>query len=51
MRTTKIEWTDKRATGIPTIRAALEANGSPRATIENDDDRTYFLIDIPCHPL
>ena len=39
-----------RATGIPTIQAALEANGSPRATIETDNDRTYFLIDIPCHP-
>ena len=28
----------------------LEANGSPRATIETDEERTYFLIDIPCHP-
>ncbi len=26
------------------------ANGSPRATIETDEERTYFLIDIPCHP-
>ena len=25
-------------------------NGSPRATIETDEGRTYFLIDIPCHP-
>ncbi len=24
-------------------------NGSPRATIETDEERTYFLIDIPCH--
>ena len=24
--------------------------GSPKATIETDEDRTYFLIDIPCHP-
>lgn len=39
-----------RATGIPTIQSALEANGSPRAVIETDDDRTFFLIDIPCHP-
>ena len=28
----------------------MEANGSPRAVIETDDDRTFFLIDIPCHP-
>ena len=27
-----------------------EANGSPSAKIETDDERTYFLIDIPCHP-
>ena len=26
------------------------ANGSPRAIIETDEERTYFLIDIPCHP-
>lgn len=23
---------------------------SPQATIETDEERTYFLIDIPCHP-
>ena len=42
--------TEGRATGIPTIQASLEANGSPLATIETDDERTFFLIDIPCHP-
>lgn len=42
--------TEGRATGIPTIQSALETNGSPRAVIETDDERTYFLIDIPCHP-
>ena len=26
------------------------ANGSPRATIETDEERTYFMIEIPCHP-
>jgi len=35
---------------IPTMQEELEANGSPRATIETDEERTYFLIDIPCHP-
>lgn len=38
------------ATGIPTIQKELEKNGSPSATIETDEGRTYFLIDIPCHP-
>ena len=42
--------TEGRATGIPTIQRKLEQNGSPRATIDTDEDRTYFLIDIPCHP-
>ena len=42
--------TEGRATGIPTIQTALKANGSAPATIETDNDRSYFLIDIPCHP-
>ena len=25
------------------------AKSSPKATIETDEERTYFLIDIPCH--
>lgn len=37
-------------TGSPTIQDELKANGSPKATIETDEERTYFLIDIPCHP-
>ena len=28
----------------------LAENGSAKATIETDADRTFFLIDIPCHP-
>ena len=41
---------DFDGTGIPTIQDELKANGSPKATIETDEERTYFLIDIPCHP-
>ncbi|MDO4180102.1 MAG: putative DNA binding domain-containing protein, partial [Bacteroidales bacterium] len=37
------------ATGIPTIQEELKKNGSPRAVIDTDEERTYFLIDIPCH--
>ena len=29
-------------TGIPTIQDELKANGSPKATIETDEERTYF---------
>ena len=46
----ELDLTEGRATGIPTVQEELEANGSPRATIETDEERTYFLIDIPCHP-
>lgn len=45
----ELDLTEGRATGIPTIQDELKSNGSPQATIETDDARTYFLIDIPCH--
>lgn len=41
--------TEGRATGIPSIQKSLKENGSSNATIETDDDRTYFLMTIPCH--
>ena len=47
----ELELTEGRATGIPTIQRELKNNGSPAAIIETDADRTYFLIEIPCHPL
>lgn len=46
----ELDLTEGRATGIPTIQDELQANGSPQATVETDEERTYFLIDIPCHP-
>lgn len=45
----ELNLTEGRATGIPTIQQKLQENGSPRATIETDEERTYFLIDIPCN--
>lgn len=45
----ELELTEGRATGLPTIQKKLKDNGSAAATIETDDDRSYFLIDIPCH--
>lgn len=44
----ELDLTEGRATGIPTIQKALKDNGSAPATIETDDDRTYFLMTIPC---
>lgn len=46
----ELNLTEGRATGIPTIQSELRKNGSPAATIETDEPRSYFLIDIPCHP-
>lgn len=45
----ELNMTEGRSTGIPTIQNVLENNGSPRATIVTDDDRTFFRITIPCH--
>lgn len=46
----ELNLTEGRATGIPTIQKELQKNGSAPAVIETDNDRSYFLIDIPCHP-
>lgn len=46
----ELDLTEGRATGIPTIQKALAENGSAPASIDTDEGRTYFLIDIPCHP-
>ena len=45
----ELELTEGRATGIPTIQRQLKNNGSPRASIETDENRSYFMIEIPCH--
>lgn len=46
----ELDLTEGRATGIPSIQKALKENGSSAATIQTDDDRTYFLMTIPCRP-
>lgn len=40
--------TEGRATGIPTIQKHLALNGNQAAEIDTDEDRTYFLMTIPC---
>ena len=32
-----------------TIQNVLKANGSPRAIVVTDEERTFFRITIPCH--
>ncbi|MCI1681283.1 MAG: putative DNA binding domain-containing protein [Bacteroides sp.] len=45
----ELDLTEGRCTGIPTIQDELTRNGSPRASIETDRDRSYFLMFIPVH--
>ncbi len=45
----ELDMTEGRSTGIPTIQNVLENNGSPRATVFTDEDRTFFRIIIPCY--
>ncbi len=44
----ELELTEGRATGIPTIQDELRKNGSAPAVIETDEERSYFLMEIPC---
>ena len=43
----ELDLTEGRCTGIPTIQDGLAKNGSPRASIETDEERSYFLMFIP----
>lgn len=45
----ELDLTEGRATGIPTIQAAMQENGSPRATIITDDGRTFMEVFLPVH--
>ena len=44
----ELKLTEARATGFPTIQRELRRNGSSRARIETDSERTFFRIEIPC---
>lgn len=46
----ELEYTEGRSTGIPTIQKELQKNGSPRATFETNEERSYFMTTIPIHP-
>ena len=45
----ELELTEGRNTGIPTIQNVLKVNGSPRAIVVTDEERSFFRITIPCH--
>lgn len=37
-------------TGIPKIREAMRANGSPEPQFVTDEGRTFFAVELPIHP-
>jgi ATP-dependent DNA helicase RecG len=46
----ELHLTEGRGTGIPTMRRAMERNGSPLPILETDEQCTYFLTTLPVHP-
>lgn len=44
----ELDLSEGRATGIPTIQKHLKLNGSEPAIIDTDENRTFFLMTIPC---
>jgi len=46
----ELNLTEGKATGFPIIRAEMAKNGSPAPVFYVDDERTLFLVTLPCHP-
>lgn len=46
----ELEMTEGRGTGIPAMRHALRANGSPPPRFKTDRTRSSFLVEILVHP-
>ena len=45
----ELDLTEGRSTGIPTIQEEMQKNGSPRATIETNEERNFINMFIPIH--
>ena len=43
--------TEGRGTGIPKMLRAIERNQSPLPEFYTDEDRTYFRVEFPIHPV
>lgn len=44
----ELQLSEGRGNGITTIQDELRRNGSGAAVIETNEERSYFLIEIPC---
>ena len=47
----ELDITEGKSTGIPTITAAMKANGSPVVKYEFDDSYSWFMATVPVHPV
>ncbi len=43
--------TEGRGTGIPKAIKSMRENGSPQPIFETDENRTFFAVTLPIHPL
>lgn len=46
----ELDLTEGKATGIPTIRKAMKANGSPLPDFITDEERSFFQVNVLVHP-
>jgi len=46
----ELKLTEGKATGFPLIKDELAKNGSPEPIFYTDEERTLFLVTLPCHP-
>ena len=47
----ELEIVEGRNTGVPLILKSMKNNGSGAPIFETDEERSYFLITLPVHPL
>ncbi len=46
----ELDLAEGRFTGIPKMREAMRANGSPEPQFVTDNGRTFFCVELPIHP-
>jgi len=46
----ELRLTEGKATGFPIIRDTMKRNGNPDPEFYTDEERTLFLVTLPCHP-
>ena len=45
----ELDMTEGRGTGVPKIRVAMKRNGSPKARFTTDENRLWFVVELPMH--